>query len=35
MKVKSGPAEAGGKVTMDFGLVRIPPLGFDCGPVAA
>lgn len=26
IKVKSGPAEAGGEVPMDFGLVQIPPL---------
>lgn len=35
IKVKPGPVEADGEVPMDFGLVQIPPLGFDCCPVAA
>lgn len=35
IKVKSGPAEAGGEVPMDFGLFQIPPPGFDCCPAAA
>lgn len=35
IKVKSSPVEADGKVPRDFGLVRIPPLGFDCNPAAA
>lgn len=35
IKVKSGPAEADGEVPMDFGLIQIPPLGFDCCPAAA
>lgn len=34
-KVKSGPGEADGKTTVDFGLVLIPPPGFACCPVAA
>lgn len=35
VKVRPGPAEAAGKVSVDFGLVQIPRLGFDCGPAAA